>query len=465
MSGLFLHDVEVGGARVDVRCDTGHVRAVGPRLAPGPGDRVVDGDGAALIPGLHDHHIHLLAAAAALHSVQVGPPGVHSPDDFAAVLAGADAHLCPGAWLRGVGYHESVAGHLDRDAIDAVVAHRPVRIQHRSGALWMFNSKACEVLGLATAGAAAETDGRGRCTGRLFRGDAWLATKTVTEGPPDLAGLGRLLAGYGVTGVTDATSSSDGGWLDVLASAAMPQRITAMGGLALSQHPFPPQVLAGPVKIVLNEADLPGADALAGEIALAHERGRAVAIHIVSRESLVLGLVAWEMAGARSGDRIEHGSVIPLELTGRLAALGLTVVTQPNFVAERGGDYRRDVDRVDQADLYRCASLRRAGVRIAGGTDAPFGRPDPWRAIDAAIHRRFPGGELNASEALTPERALGLFLGPPEDPGGGSRRVAPGAPADLVLLWAPLDDTLCDASASSVRTTIIGGVPVAATEP
>ena len=43
-------------------------------------------------------------------------------------------------WLRGVAYHESVAGPLDRDRLDAWVADRPLRVQHRSGALWMLNS-------------------------------------------------------------------------------------------------------------------------------------------------------------------------------------------------------------------------------------------------------------------------------------------------------------------------------------
>ena len=49
-------------------------------------------------------------------------------------------------WLRGVGYHELVAGELDRWLLDEIVADRPLKIQHRSGKMWMLNSLAAERL-------------------------------------------------------------------------------------------------------------------------------------------------------------------------------------------------------------------------------------------------------------------------------------------------------------------------------
>ena len=51
-------------------------------------------------------------------------------------------------WIRGVGYFESVAGELDRARLDRLAPARPLRIQHRSGALWMLNSAAVDRLGL-----------------------------------------------------------------------------------------------------------------------------------------------------------------------------------------------------------------------------------------------------------------------------------------------------------------------------
>ena len=61
-------------------------------------------------------------------------------------------------------------------------------------------------------------------------------------------------------------------------------------------------------------------------------------------------------------------------------------------------------------------------------------------------------------EAVSPERALALFLTPLGDPGGERRRVVPGAPADLCLLDAPLSQVLEDPSSSHVALTIHGGV-------
>jgi hypothetical protein len=48
-------------------------------------------------------------------------------------------------------------------------------------------------------------------------------------------------------------------------------------------------------------------------------------------------------------DRIEHGAVIPAEMVADLR--GLTVVSQPHFVAERGEQYLRDVAPEDLPDL------------------------------------------------------------------------------------------------------------------
>ena len=120
MGGLGLRRVEVGGVVVDVRVAGGVVAEVGPSIAFAAHEEVVDGHGGALLPGLHDHHVHLLAMAAARRSVRVGPPEVHDRVGLAAALRAADAGLPPDRELRAVGYHESVAGPLDRERLDEV---------------------------------------------------------------------------------------------------------------------------------------------------------------------------------------------------------------------------------------------------------------------------------------------------------------------------------------------------------
>jgi predicted amidohydrolase YtcJ len=460
VTDLVVADVTVEGRRGHVHVRDGVVAAVlalDDRAPSGSGADVLDGHGAALVPGLWDHHIHLGALAAARLSLPVGPPQVTDRAGLAAALGAEEGR----GWIRAVGYHESVAGPLDRAALDALAPGRPVRVQHRSGALWMLNGVAVDAVGLAAADhPGIERDGEGVPTGRVFGADRWLRDRLPGGPLPDLTEVGAVLARHGVTGVTDLTPYPDPRDLDHLAAAAagLPQRVIATGGPELAGAPFPAGLGRGPVKLLLADHDLPLLDDVVDGMGRAHRAGRNVAVHCVTRTALVLALTAWDVVGVAPGDRVEHGAVVPPELLGRMAAAGLTVVTQPGFVAERGDQYLTDVDDEDPHGLYPCRTLLEAGIPVAGSTDAPFGDPDPWRAMRAATTRRTRGGvPLGPAEAVAPARALDLFLGPPDRPGGPRRRLFPGAPADLCLLTGPEPEVLGRRDAPPVRATVIGG--------
>ncbi len=354
-------------------------------------------------------------------------------------------------------YHESVAGLVDATDLDALVADRPVRIQHRSGALWILNSAALDATGAAGAAhTGIERGADGRPTGRLWRADDWLRT-VLPDRPVDLAAVGAGLARRGVTGLTDADPLRPPGTVERLRQ--VPQRVHVMGPVDLGLDAGD-RLTIGPVKVILDDDRLPGVDTLAAVVAAAHDAGRPIAVHCVTRAQLLLTLAAVEDAGAAPGDRIEHGAVIPSEVIGAISGLGLTVVTQPNFVAERGDDYFADVDPDDRDGLYRARSLADAGIALAAGTDAPFGEPDPWKAVRAAMDRRTPAGvTLGAGERLAPRRALALFFGAAAAP-ATPRTVAVGAAADLCVLSAGLDAVLHDPSPDAVVATIIGGLVV-----
>ena len=266
------------------------------------------------------------------------------------------------------------------------------------------------------------------------------------------------MVGYGITGVTDLTPTSDAADLDTLAGAALRVGVTVTGSPALPATARP-ELPRGPVKVVIDDHDLPTLDWIVGQFRSARRNRRTVAVHCVTRVALVLALAAWREVGTVDGDRIEHGAVVPLELFGEIRELGLLVVTQPNFVHERGDEYLVDVDREDLPDLWRCGSLIDAGIEVAFGSDAPYGDPDPWSSVATATDRRTrSGATVGRGERIPAATALSLWLGRPDDP-TSPRAVQPGAVADLCLLDRPLAEQLAAPSASAVRITVIGGRP------
>ncbi|GGN46177.1 amidohydrolase family protein [Streptomyces fuscichromogenes] len=460
---LLIARAEVEGRLVDVRVQGGQVADVAERLRPLPDEEVVDAGGGALLPGLHDHHVHLLAMAAAERSVFCGPPAVSDAAALSATLRKAASGLPADGWVRGTWYSESVAGLLDRFALDEMVPDHPVRLQHRGGALWILNSAGLAVVAHALDETLdVERDAAGRPTGRLWRYDDRLRA-AVGAPPPDLASTGARLASYGITGVTDATPDLDEKGLALLTSAVrdgrLPQSVQLLG--AATGTPLLPGMSVGPRKILLRDHDLPGLDHLADVIGRTHRADRPVAVHCVTRESLLLTLAALEIVGPCEGDRLEHAAVVPPELCEALVAKGLTVVTQPSFIATRGDDYLTSVDPRDVEHLYPYATLLAHRVPTAPSSDAPFGDPDPWRTIAAASSRRTRSGTvLGAREQVDARIALSGFLSPLRSPGAAPRRVVPGSPADLCLLGEPLEASLTEPSAELVVLVLRNGEPV-----
>ncbi|MDH5173308.1 MAG: amidohydrolase family protein [Gammaproteobacteria bacterium] len=418
---------------------------------------MIDACGAALLPGLHDHHIHMLALAASLDSVRCGPPDIQSEPALASLLQRHNAIPGPG-WVRGIGYHPCVAGDIDRDWLDRHIPDRPVRIQHRGGRLWVFNSRALDDIGAPCPGSPAGLElVNGRATGRLYDGDQWLRARLDSRFP-DLGKASLLLAGYGVTGITDTTPANGGAewsyFLQSQLSGQLRQSVRMMGAGQIMQCREAELLKRGEFKIHLLESQLPELESLCGDISTAHAQGRPVAFHCVSRTELVYALGALRATGVLPGDRIEHASVTPPELLQSIRELGLRVITQPHFIAERGDQYLADVEASDQPWLYRAASFISAGIPLAGGSDAPFGSADPWRAMHAAVARSTRAGRvMDPAEALTPEQALSLFLSRPEAPGIACVELEVGARADLCLLDAPWEVVREDLSSGHVRAT------------
>lgn len=454
---VVVRNAEVDGKRVDVAVENGVITEIGASIDQGS-DLVIDADGAAMLPGLHDHHVHLLAMAARFNGVDVS--GDNTPEMFDQHIMGAAANS-NGGWIRVGGHDEHRHGPLTRDRLDVLAPLALVRVQHRSGLAWTLSSGALQQVGIADGGGpeGVELDATGRPSGRLLRMDDWLASR-VGVTAPSLDAVGRQLTGYGFTGVTDATYALGSGRTailrDAVQSGAIRQHLTVLG--VNEEQDVKGWAQYGPAKILVDELTEPDPDALAVEILQWHRQGRAVAIHAVSRVETITTATAFALAGTIEGDRMEHGSVLPSDLDELLAATHVTVVLQPALIFERGDHYLSVVDDDDLPFLHRAGSLRAAGVRISAGSDAPVTSCDPWQAIATATSRRSRGGHvLGEAERVSAAIALDWYLTDPMNPGGAPRRLRKGQRADLCLLDRPLAEVLEDPNADNVRLVLIGG--------
>lgn len=427
----------LGHGTVDVLLEDGRVAAIGSRLSRT--DEDVDCHGGALLPGLHDHHIHLLATAALGRSVSLA--------GAAGLLLLEGAAPGPDGWIRGVDFD----GEVDAAQLDGFGGPHPTRVQHRSGALWMVNSAGVVLLGLDTADVPGiERDAARRATGRLWRLDGWLRDRIGAAAPPDLSDVSARLAGHGIIGVTDATPELTAETAALLTSDVL-QHLTLLGVDSAGEGDT-----LGPRKVVLGDHELPSWEQLSDLIRSV--RPRRVAIHSVTPVSLVFALAVLTEVGVLPGDRIEHAAVAPPEAIRHMAGLGVTVVTQPSLVQLRGADYLDRTEPVDLPCLWPHRSLLDAGVPVGLSSDAPHGSLNPWESIAAAVDRRTSDGRVvGRSERVSAWQALRGFLTPADKPGGPERVVAVGQPADLVLLDRTLDEALAAPADVRPRLTLIDG--------
>jgi predicted amidohydrolase YtcJ len=430
----------------------------------GPRTARVDCRGATVLPGLIDPHLHLYGLAT--RSAHVDCAGAASVGAVLALVRRAARAQPPGTWIRGEGLDEGRLGRLPTPAeLDRAAPRHPVRLRHRSRHASVLSGTALRRLGGAAAAASGLVAGRERAIGRLV---GPLPPAVLADG---LAHAGRELAALGLTTVADATPRGVRALAPLRAAIAggrFPLRVVAMRARPGWWTPRA-RLAPGPVKLLVEETERglePSAAVLARRIAGAAAAGAQVAIHCVGAATLaaaVAGLAALPARHRRGRrHRLEHVAECPPPFVPALAALDVVVVTNPAFVHWRGDAYRRETSGEAQRWLYRAASLARAGVALAGASDAPVAPPSPWRAIATARTRRTArGAVLGGGERLSAAAALALFTTGAAYALHGDRfaRLVPGAPADVIVVEPdPLSAPASEVAATRVRLTLVGGL-------
>jgi predicted amidohydrolase YtcJ len=196
------------------------------------------------------------------------------------------------------------------------------------------------------------------------------------------------------------------GWL-----AAQAVKIWADGGMSSrtaaihGTYPVPP---FGSGILYFEPAEL---TAMVGDFAA---RGFQVCIHAQGDRAIEIVLEAYAQALTQSPGnprrhRIEHGGAMYPALTARAAELGILVVSQPGFLSGLGDGFAEAFP--SQADqLYAFGSWQRAGITVAGSSDAPVITPDPLTGLrDAIVRRTAAGRVIGPAERLAARDALALY--------------------------------------------------------
>jgi hypothetical protein len=166
----------------------------------------------------------------------------------------------------------------------------------------------------------------------------------------------------------------------------------------------------------------------------ARSHGLQLAVHAIGDRAARRVIDAFAAAGVAPAERarIEHLEMVDDTDIARAAAMGVVASVQPNFTGEwghKGGMYEARLGWDHARRLNRFAAYARAGLPLAfGSDDMPLG---PLYGIKSAVEAPEPEQRVSVEDALRAYTAGAAWAGFAEDEVG---TLAPGMLADLVVL-------------------------------
>ncbi|SEM46800.1 amidohydrolase [Nonomuraea pusilla] len=489
--------------------EDGRVLAVGGeaevRAAAGPRAELIDLEGAAVIPGLYDAHIHTAQYAQSLGAVDLRD--ARSLDEALARISAHAAGLRPGAWLFGGRWNSNTwdpPAQPDRHALDSVCPTLPVALPSVDGHTVWANTAALRLAGIDAstpdpAGGEIVRDETGEPTGILRESASYPLRDLMVS--PDLRDLLRTaqdaLLALGLTSVHDIDGEDcraaylelrDTGELKLRVHKAIPMtHLEAAVAEGRRTGQGDDWFRTGPVKIfsdgALGSHTCHMSEPFAGDhdntgiavtpyeelvrlYRLAADAGIAVATHAIGDQANHLVIDAYEAVGHTPGlrHRIEHAQhLLPADLA-RMARLGVVASMQPVHCTS-------DIDLVDallagrELASYAWRGMLNAGVALAFGSDAPVEHPNPFAALYAAATRTRTDGtpaggwqpeqRLSMAEAITAHTLGSAYAAGEEDRKGV---LTPGMLADFLAVDTdPYTEPAEAVLRTTVLTTVVGG--------
>lgn len=488
--------------------DAGRVAWVGEGSDAPTASRVIDLNGATVLPGLTDAHIHLFAIAQARLQVPLTPPGVTAIDDILRLLSEEAARLPKGAWVHAAGLFEYALAERRlplRAELDRAVPDHPVLIRRFCGHVAIVNSAALAALGLQDGLSDPEggTFGRtpdGRLDGSAMEKAAEIIFRTVPPLPRaalldslrhtigECARMGMTAAVEAAVGFTNGFDDEDSTWEALRQAGGAPIRLGFMlqvDPAEAAERRITPRldprwqratlkffadgiVVARTATVSEGYVDTPSQgffvrppEELTRLIVDAHRDGWQIAVHATGDRAVGHIIAAYEEANrlaprADARHRIEHYFCPPPGGYARMRDLGAVIVMQPSFVARMNASIRAAFgERAHR--YYPGRSAVDAGVTYVGSSDAPTGIWSPWAGMAEAVDRAARHGHaIGPQEALTNREALASYTLAParvmkQETWRGS--LAVGMAADLIAV--DRDPTDCDAQALADTQTLM----------
>lgn len=419
----FLFDDEP----VDVLIREGLIVDIAPTGAIALSGQVLDAQGAWVVPGLWDNHVHAVQWALASERTWLGD--AESAREAAVLMS--TVPVSQDDRRIGAGFRDALwSDDPDLETLDAVTADAPTYLINADVHSVWLNSAALAREGFRTPDGVLREEDAFEISRRLNAVDPDHADAAVRNAGEQAAARGttglvdfdmawnadawarRIEAGFSAHRVEFAIYPAD---LDrAIASGMRTGDALGTGGLAqvgrlkvisdgslgtrtaACSHPYPGD---GYGVMTVDQPEL------IELLTRAVGSGLESSVHAIGDRAAASALDAFAQTGAAG--TIEHAQLVRHADLARMARLGLAASVQPQHAL----DDRDMVARLwaDQTGIaYPLASLLRAGVDVRLGSDAPVSPLDPWAAIAAAVTRTdddrepwHPEERLSVDEAIT----------------------------------------------------------------
>lgn len=469
-----------GDDLVDVHLRGGVIADIAPAGALPRRGRVLDGSGAWLLPGLWDHHVHVVQWALSARREPLG--GAQSAAEAAAIMSRAP--VLPDGRRVGAGFRDALwPDHPSLAMLDAATGEVPTYLVNADVHSVWLNTAALRREGI-------EPDDFGilreapafEISRRLNAVDAKVSDPLVSR-------MAEAAASRGVVGLVDLDMAwNEDAWARRLAGGfdtlriefgIYPQHFNRAidEGMRTGDRvrgSASDLVHVGPLKVITDGSlgtrtaacsqPYPGdphnhglltvdPEALSELMTRAAGGGLACAIHAIGDIANSHALDAFATTGAWG--TIEHAQLVAHADIPRFGRLGVGASVQPEHAIE-DRDLTDSIWAQQTAQPYPLRALADTDANLLFGSDAPVSPLDPWSAIAAAVFRTRDGREpwqrqqrVDATTAL----AASTHRGSAEP-----ARIEPGARADLVLCAAdPLEASESELRGMGVAATLLGG--------